>query len=30
LQINFGLLPCEKALASLRLFAAEVMPHAPA
>jgi alkanesulfonate monooxygenase SsuD/methylene tetrahydromethanopterin reductase-like flavin-dependent oxidoreductase (luciferase family) len=29
LQINFGLLPCAKALASLRRFASEVMPHAP-
>jgi alkanesulfonate monooxygenase SsuD/methylene tetrahydromethanopterin reductase-like flavin-dependent oxidoreductase (luciferase family) len=29
LQINFGMLPCDKALASLRLFADEVMPHAP-
>jgi alkanesulfonate monooxygenase SsuD/methylene tetrahydromethanopterin reductase-like flavin-dependent oxidoreductase (luciferase family) len=29
LQINFGLLPCAKALASLRRFADEVMPHAP-
>lgn len=29
LQINFGLLPLEKSLASLRLFAAHVMPHAP-
>jgi len=29
LQINFGLLPLEKSLASLRLFAAEVMPYAP-
>lgn len=29
LQINFNLMPLEKALASLRLFAAEVMPDAP-
>ncbi len=29
-QINFNLMPIEKALASLRLFASDVMPHAPA
>jgi len=29
-QINFNLMPLAKALASLRLFASEIMPHAPA
>ena len=29
LQINFGTIPLEKAIASLRLFASEVMRHAP-
>ena len=27
LQVNFGMMPYDKALASMRLFAAEVMPH---
>lgn len=29
LQLNFHMLPFDKALSSLRLFATEVMPHAP-
>jgi alkanesulfonate monooxygenase SsuD/methylene tetrahydromethanopterin reductase-like flavin-dependent oxidoreductase (luciferase family) len=30
LQVNFNTMPCDKALASMRLFAAEVMPRFPA